>query len=82
MAAGLPIVATTVSDLPRITGDAMHLIPPCDAEALLTACRMLLRDHAAAAALGERACNAARERFSVDAAVEAHVARYFGPGEV
>jgi glycosyltransferase involved in cell wall biosynthesis len=79
MAAGLPIVATTVSDLPRITGDAMHLIPPSDAEALLAACRMLLRDRAAATALGERARTAARERFSVDAAVEAHVARYFGP---
>jgi glycosyltransferase involved in cell wall biosynthesis len=77
MAAGLPIVATTVSDLPRVAGDAMHLVPPSDAEALLKACRLLLANDADARALGNRARKAAEERFSVDAAVEAHVARYF-----
>lgn len=80
MAAGLPIVATTVSDLPHIVGDAMHLIPPGDAEALLLACRTLLADRAAATALATRARDAARDRFSVEAAVEAHVSRYFRGG--
>jgi len=78
MAAGLPIVASAVSDLPAIAGDALHLVPPGDAAALLDACRMLLADRNRAAALGQRAQDAARARFSVEAAVDAHMARYLG----
>jgi glycosyltransferase involved in cell wall biosynthesis len=76
MAAGLPIVASAVSDLPAIAGDAMHFVPPGDLDALTAACRTLLDDERAATALGERARKAAVERFSVDQAVEAHLARY------
>jgi glycosyltransferase involved in cell wall biosynthesis len=76
MAAGLPIVASAVSDLPAIAGDAMHFVPPGDLDALTAACRTLLDDAAAATALGDRARKAAVERFSVDQAVEAHLARY------
>nr|MDQ3283077.1 glycosyltransferase [Acidobacteriota bacterium] len=76
MAAGLPIVASAVSDLPAIAGDALRLVPPGDIQALLTACRELLANHDAARTLGDSAQRAAVERFSVDAAVEAHMARY------
>ncbi|MFP5246774.1 MAG: glycosyltransferase, partial [Thermoanaerobaculia bacterium] len=76
MAAGLPIVATSVSDLPSVAGDALHLVPPGDLPALVDACRLLLSDASLAHALGARAQRVASERFSVDAAVEAHLARY------
>ncbi len=76
MAASLPIVATRVSDLPAIAGDALQLVPPGDVDALVAACRDLLADRDAAAALGNRASEAATARFSVDAAVEAYLARY------
>jgi glycosyltransferase involved in cell wall biosynthesis len=76
MAAGLPIVATAVSDLPNIVGDAMQLVPPGDVDALIAACRGLLLHADAARALGSRAREAAETRFSDDAAVEAHMARY------
>jgi glycosyltransferase involved in cell wall biosynthesis len=76
MAAGLPIVATRVSDLPAIAGDALCLVAPGNAEELIAACRGLLADAEAAAELGGRAREAAATRFSVDAAVEAYLARY------
>jgi glycosyltransferase involved in cell wall biosynthesis len=76
MAAGLPIVASAVSDLPAIAGDAMHFVPPGDLDALTRACRTLLDDERAALELGACARRAAVERFSVDGAVEAHLARY------
>jgi glycosyltransferase involved in cell wall biosynthesis len=76
MAAGLPIVATRVSDLPAIAGDALCLVAPGNAEELIAACRKLLADSDAAAELRVRARDAATTRFSVDAAVEAYLARY------
>jgi glycosyltransferase involved in cell wall biosynthesis len=76
LATGLPIVATAVSDLPEVLGDAMYLIPPGDIDALTKACRMFLDDRAAARELGDRARQAAVERFSVDVALEAYLSRY------
>jgi glycosyltransferase involved in cell wall biosynthesis len=76
MAAGLPIVASAVSDLPSIAGDAMRFVPPGDLDALIAACRALLTNDEEAHALGARARAAAEERFSVAGAVDAHLARY------
>ncbi|HYO77286.1 MAG TPA: glycosyltransferase family 4 protein, partial [Thermoanaerobaculia bacterium] len=76
MAAGLPIVASAVSDLPNIAGDAMRFVPPGDLDALVNATRTLLTNDAEARELGARARKAAVERFSVDVAVEAHLQRY------
>jgi len=76
MAAGLPIVASALSGQSAVIGEPMQLVPPGDLNALVAACRTLLADPDAAHTLGSRAREAAVTRFSVDAAVEAHVARY------
>lgn len=59
MAAGRPIVATTVGDMPAILGDAGVLVPPQDTGALRAAIAGLLVDSARRNALGA----AARQRF-------------------
>jgi glycosyltransferase involved in cell wall biosynthesis len=79
LSAGLPIVASAVPDRPPIAGDAVQWVTPGDLNALTSACRALLRDPETAHALGSRARAAAVTGFSVDAAVEAYVARYVGP---
>lgn len=59
MAAGRPIVATAVGDMPAILSDTGSLTPPGDQRALAAAIIALLNDPSHRAALGA----AARERF-------------------
>ena len=59
MAAGRPIVATTVGDMPQILAGTGVLVPPEDAAALASALLSLLGDPTRRSALGV----AARERF-------------------
>jgi glycosyltransferase involved in cell wall biosynthesis len=78
LAAGVPVVASDVSDLrPLITGAAL-LVPRGDIGALAAACARLLDDPALRAELGARGPAVVRERFSVHAAVAQHVAHYLG----
>jgi glycosyltransferase involved in cell wall biosynthesis len=80
LAAGVPLVATAVSDLALLPQDTVRLVPPGDADALLAACRALLADPADAAARAGRGRRLIAERFSVGHAVEVHTGRYFAPG--
>jgi glycosyltransferase involved in cell wall biosynthesis len=76
LAAGVPVVACAVSDIAKLPGDALALVPQGDAAALLAACRALLSDEDAAAALAARGRRLAIESFSVERAVAVHVSRY------
>ena len=79
MAAGAPVVASAVSDIARLPGDVVRLVPQGDADALVRACRELLTESPdAAAARSHRGRELVGERFSVRAAVDAHVRRYRG----
>ena len=62
MLAGLPVVATNVSSLPELVGDAGILVSPDDPSALATAVNSLLADPAD---FGERGLARARAEFSV-----------------
>lgn len=78
MACARPVVACDIDGNrelidPGVTG---VLVPPRQPHALATAAGGLLRDAAAAAALGAAARSAMRERFSVDAMADAYVALY------
>lgn len=68
MATGLPVVATTVGDVPRLVHDGVHgrLVPPKDPAALAAALRDVLRDPPVAAAMGEAGRRTAEESFSLD----------------
>src|SRR4029453_8125800 len=71
MAAGKPIVATTVGGLAEAMEDGVSglLVPPGDADALAEAVVSLLRDPERAARLGREARRALEERFSLEKSV-------------
>jgi glycosyltransferase involved in cell wall biosynthesis len=77
LAAGTPVVATAVSDLPRLLPGAALLVPPGDEPALVAAARRLLDDAGLRGELARRGPALVRERLSVEAAVRQHVAHYF-----
>ena len=68
MALGRPIVSTAVSMIPEILDGCGVLVPPGNPVALATSLRHLLDDPDTAAALGRRARDRCRERYSFDAA--------------
>jgi glycosyltransferase involved in cell wall biosynthesis len=74
MAAGKPIVATTVGGLAEAIEDGVSglLVPPGDADALAEAVVSLLRDPERAARLGREARRALEERFSLEKSVRAN----------
>jgi len=73
MAAGLPIVATAVGDVPRMLEDGVSglLVPPEDGRALAGALARVLDDADLARALGRAARASAVERHPIDAMVVA-----------
>jgi glycosyltransferase involved in cell wall biosynthesis len=79
MAAGLPVVATAVSDIAQLPPDTALLVPQGDPDALVDACRTLLADPADAAARAARGRRLVIEQFSVAHAVDVHVRRYLNP---
>jgi glycosyltransferase involved in cell wall biosynthesis len=84
MAAGLPVVATTVGGIPECLGDcpAGKLVPPADSEALAGAVVELLCNPTQRRTCGEEGRRRVREHFSAESqtpcieAVLARVARY------
>ncbi len=68
MAAGLPVVGTSVGGLPELIDDGRtgYVVPPADAPALAGRCRDLLLDTERRRAMGDAGQVRARERFSVD----------------
>jgi glycosyltransferase involved in cell wall biosynthesis len=71
MAAGIPCVATRVSDVPDLVTDNGWVVPPNDAASLADAMRNLRHmDRAARHALGERGRSRAIEAFGLAAAAK------------
>ncbi|GAA2038312.1 glycosyltransferase family 4 protein [Pseudokineococcus marinus] len=68
LAAGLPVVASAVADVPRLLHDGREvlLVPPGDAAALAGALRRLVRDPALRGRLAAAGRDAATTRFSWD----------------
>ena len=54
MACGVPVVASNVSSIPEVTGDAALLVDPRDAEALCDAMERILKDADLSASLRQR----------------------------
>jgi len=63
MACGTPVVASNVSSLPEVVGDAGLLVDPCDAAGLAEAMAALLDDEQLREGLGQKGLEQAR-RFS------------------
>jgi glycosyltransferase involved in cell wall biosynthesis len=75
MAAGAPIVATTVGAIPdMLDNDAGILVPPHDTAALANAIRRILDDPMEAAGMGERAKRRAESEYAVDSVVARYLA--------
>lgn len=73
LAAGLPVIATRVGGTPEVVddGETGVLVEAGDSSAIARASLELAADPERAAAMGRRAAQAARERFSIAAMVEA-----------
>jgi glycosyltransferase involved in cell wall biosynthesis len=80
MAAGRPIVATTVGAVPELIEDGVHglLVPPGDPAALATAILRLLREPGLATSLATAARQRVHERYSRAAMVHRFEAFYEG----
>jgi glycosyltransferase involved in cell wall biosynthesis len=65
LAAGCPVIASTVGGNAEVVGDAGILIPPRDPAALARAIRQLLGDRPAARRMGARGRERVRREFSV-----------------
>jgi glycosyltransferase involved in cell wall biosynthesis len=78
MQAGLACVATRVGGVPGVIADGEDgiLVEPADPEGLAAALERVLGDGGARTAMGERARDLVRERYSVDAAAFAYADIY------
>lgn len=78
MSAGVPIVATSVGDVPRALdhGSAGLLVPPESPARLAGAIRLLLDDRRLAASLGQRASLRVQLHYSLQAMSERYAALY------
>jgi glycosyltransferase involved in cell wall biosynthesis len=78
MAAGVPVIASRIGALPEAVGDGVTglLVPPGDAEALADAMQRLWSDPDQASAMGQRAHNVARERYSLERQARRVIAAY------
>ncbi len=75
MAAGLPIVSTTVSGIPEAIDDGVsgYLVEPESATALAAALARLAADRELTRSMGRNARRAVREQFSIQATGEAYL---------
>lgn len=77
MAAGLPIIATSVGGLPSVVDHGVTgLLVPVDEAAFGAALATLANDHALAKTMGAKACEVALARYSHDRMVDAYLALY------
>jgi glycosyltransferase involved in cell wall biosynthesis len=76
IAAGVPVVATAVSDLQTLIGSHARLVPPGNPPALIDACRQTLADLNAGART-ETGRRDILDRFGVEAATSTYAAHYF-----
>ena len=80
MAAGLPIVAYAVGELPATLGEAGVLVPPGDADGFAAAVAALLADPDRAAQLGAAAQTRVQSVFAWDRLAEVSLAAYAAAG--
>jgi glycosyltransferase involved in cell wall biosynthesis len=68
MAAGVPVVSTTVGGVPDVVADGVcgYLVPPGDAAELARAIVALLRDQEKARTMGRAGRESVRDRFGVE----------------
>lgn len=77
MAAGLPVIATSVGGLPSVITEGVNgMLVPVDEASLSAALGRLAGDHALAKAMGTRAREIALARYSHDRMVDAYLALY------
>jgi glycosyltransferase involved in cell wall biosynthesis len=80
MAAGLPIVAYAVGELPATLGEAGVLVPPGDADAFAAAVAALLTEPDRAAQLGVAAQTRVKSVFAWDRLADVSLAAYAAAG--
>lgn len=80
MAAGLPVVASSVGGIPEVVENGVHglLVEPGDPVALAEAIAVLGRDPSLRARMGAAGRNRVRARFSVEAMVDQYERRLTG----
>jgi glycosyltransferase involved in cell wall biosynthesis len=77
MMAGLPVVATSVGDVPNVvTNETGVVVPPHHPEELAAALEELLKNPEKRQAMGKAAQQRALREYSVDAWMKKHVALY------
>jgi glycosyltransferase involved in cell wall biosynthesis len=78
MAAGKPVVTTTIGSNREVTndGETAVLVPPKDTEALAAAIRSLATDPERLAELGREGQQAQRERYTLKRMLDAYLAEY------
>jgi glycosyltransferase involved in cell wall biosynthesis len=78
MAAGKPVVATSVGGSPEmvVNGITGYLVPPADSDALARAIIILLRDEKKAKAMGEAGRRVAEIKFAVEKMVKSYERLY------
>jgi glycosyltransferase involved in cell wall biosynthesis len=74
LAAGVPVVATAVSDMEELISDVAKVVPPGDHEAIIAACQEVLE--ADRAELGRRGRELVAERLNVHRAAQQHIEAY------
>ena len=80
MAAGLPIVAYAVGELPATIGEAGVLVPPGDADAFVVAVAELMADPHRAARLGAAAQAQVQAHFTWERLADVAIAAYHAAG--
>jgi glycosyltransferase involved in cell wall biosynthesis len=80
MAAGLPVVASSVGGIPEVVEHGVHglLVDPEDPAALAEAIAILSSDPALRARMGRAGHHRVKARFSIDAMVDAYEQRLLG----
>jgi glycosyltransferase involved in cell wall biosynthesis len=78
MAAGKPVVTTTIGSNREVTddGEAAVLVPPKDPESLANAIRALAADESWREALGQRGREVQRARYTLPRMIDAYLAEY------